>query len=70
MPWLLIRSALSSVSELAVVPLQDLLALGEAHRMNVPGTVEGNWNWRFSWDMVADDIAGKLNNLNKLYGRV
>lgn len=70
MPWLLIRSALSSVSELAVVPLQDLLALGEAHRMNVPGTVEGNWSWRFSWDMVADDIAGKLNNLNKLYGRV
>jgi len=70
MPWLFIRSALSSVSQLAVVPLQDLLSLGGEHRMNVPGTVDGNWGWRFSWDMVADDIAVKLNNLNDLYGRV
>jgi 4-alpha-glucanotransferase len=69
MPWLLIRTALSSVSELAVLPLQDLLSLDAKHRMNVPGTVDGNWRWQFSWDMVPDGIAAKLKALNELYGR-
>jgi 4-alpha-glucanotransferase len=69
MPWLLIRTALSSVSELAVVPMQDLLSLDSSHRMNIPGTVEGNWRWQFSWDMVDDNIAARLRALNGLYGR-
>jgi 4-alpha-glucanotransferase len=69
MPWLLIRTALSSVSELAVVPMQDLLSLDGDHRMNVPGTVEGNWCWQFDWEMVDDEIAVKLKALNDLYGR-
>jgi 4-alpha-glucanotransferase len=69
MPWLLIRTALSSVSELAVVPLQDILSLDGEHRMNVPGTVEGNWRWQFDWTMVPDDVAAKLKALNDLYGR-
>jgi 4-alpha-glucanotransferase len=69
MPWPLIRAALGSVSELSVIPMQDLLSLGGEHRMNVPGTTEGNWMWQFSWDMVADGVAGRLNALNQLYGR-
>jgi 4-alpha-glucanotransferase len=69
MPWLLIRTALSSVSELAVVPMQDILSLDGEHRMNVPGTVEGNWGWQFEWDRVDDEIAAKLKALNDLYGR-
>lgn len=70
MPWLLIRTSLSSVSELAVVPMQDILSLDGEHRMNVPGTVEGNWRWQFEWDMVPGEIAAKLKALNGLYGRV
>jgi len=69
MPWLLIRTALSSVSELAVVPMQDLLSLDGSHRMNVPGTVEGNWGWQFDWEMVEEGIAAKLKAMNDLYGR-
>ena len=69
MPWLLIRTALSSVSELAIIPLQDILSLGGDHRMNVPGTVEGNWIWQFEWEMVPDDASTKLKSLNELYGR-
>jgi 4-alpha-glucanotransferase len=69
MPWLLIRTALSSVSELAVVPMQDILSLDGDHRMNVPGTVEGNWCWQFEWERVNDEIAAKLKALNDLYGR-
>lgn len=69
MPWLLIRSALRSVSELSVIPLQDLLSLDSEHRMNVPGTVDGNWRWKFSWDMVPEQCAERLKQMNELYGR-
>jgi 4-alpha-glucanotransferase len=44
----LLRTALQSVSSLAVVPMQDLLKLDTAHRMNTPATVQGNWRWQFS----------------------
>ena len=70
MPWLLIRTALSSVSQLAVVPMQDLLSLDAAHRMNIPGTTDGNWRWQFSWDRVDGSIAARLRALNDLYGRL
>jgi 4-alpha-glucanotransferase len=69
MPWLLIRTAISSVSELAVIPMQDLLSLDGAHRMNTPGTTEGNWLWQFTWEMLDDGIAPRLRGLNELYGR-
>ena len=68
-PWLLNRAALQSVAELAVLPMQDILALDGEHRMNVPGTVAGNWQWHFSWDMVTDTYKKRLHELNKLYGR-
>jgi 4-alpha-glucanotransferase len=69
MPWLLIRASLATSSRLAVIPMQDLLGLDSSHRMNVPGTIEGNWSWRFDWDMVNDNVAPRLKNLNTLYGR-
>lgn len=68
-PWLLIRASLASVSQLSVLPMQDVLALDGEHRMNVPGTTEGNWNWRFEWDMLDETCSIRLKNLNELYGR-
>lgn len=70
MPWLLIRLALKSVSQLAVIPMQDLLSLGSEHRMNIPGTMEGNWQWQFEWDMVPSSCIDHLRQLNQLYGRM
>jgi 4-alpha-glucanotransferase len=70
MPWPLIRCALSSRSHLAIIPMQDLLGLDSDHRMNLPGTVEGNWRWRFSWDQVSPELAGRLRRLVDLYGRL
>jgi 4-alpha-glucanotransferase len=67
--WTLIQTALSSVASTAIVPFQDVLQLNGEHRMNVPGTVEGNWTWRFDWPMVQVDAADKLRKLNELYGR-
>jgi 4-alpha-glucanotransferase len=46
MPWGLVHLALASTARLAVVPAQDLLALGTTARMNTPGTDTGNWGWR------------------------
>lgn len=68
-PWLLIRASLASVSQLSVLPMQDILALDGEHRMNVPGTTEGNWSWKFDWNMVDETCSIRLKNLNELYGR-
>jgi 4-alpha-glucanotransferase len=69
MPWPLIRSAMSSVARLCVLPMQDILALADGHRMNMPGTQTGNWQWRFDWDQVPDGLPDKLNNLVNCYLR-
>jgi len=69
MPWPLIRATLASVAVLAVIPLQDVLALDSAHRMNTPGVAEGNWRWRFSWEQVPEDLAERLRHLVQLYER-
>jgi 4-alpha-glucanotransferase len=56
-PEFLIDAVYDSVAQLAVVPMQDLLGLGTESRMNVPGTVAGNWRWRFRWDQVDPGLA-------------
>jgi len=70
MPWLLIRSAYASVANMVVLPMQDLMGLDETGRMNVPGTVDGNWLWRFEWnDLNQPQVVEYLNGLNGLYER-
>ena len=70
MPWPLIRTALASVSRLAVLPMQDLLELDSRHRMNTPGTSEGNWQWGFDWTQLPQDLPERLRHLNRVYGRI
>lgn len=69
MPWPLIRCALASRSHLAIVPMQDVLGLDGRHRMNIPGTSQGNWSWRFTWDQVTPELPAKLRRLAQIYGR-
>ncbi len=69
MPWPLIRAALASRGRLAMMPMQDLLALDSRHRMNMPGTTEGNWSWRFEWSQVPEDLAPRMRRMVALYGR-
>ncbi|MDX1693122.1 MAG: 4-alpha-glucanotransferase [Ketobacteraceae bacterium] len=69
MPWPLIKCALSSVARLAILPMQDVLILDSQHRMNTPGTTEGNWRWRFQWHQVSHDLSAYLTRLNELYLR-
>jgi 4-alpha-glucanotransferase len=51
------------MAALAVAPLQDLLNLGAEARMNVPGSVEGNWRWRFTDEMLSTEILDRLRGL-------
>lgn len=53
MPQDLIEMALESNAQLAIIPMQDLMALDASHRMNVPGTSSGNWHWRFNWQQLT-----------------
>jgi 4-alpha-glucanotransferase len=70
MPGILIRIALESTSVLAIIPMQDLLGLGNDARMNMPGTAEGNWSWRFSWDMVSAGLARSMLTQNQRAARI
>lgn len=70
MPWPMIRAALASRADLAIVPMQDLLGLDGEHRMNRPGVPTGNWQWRFRWDQVTEELPSRLRALVELYGRI
>lgn len=63
MPWSLIDTAMASTCRLAIIPMQDLLELGNEARMNLPGTVEGNWQWRFDWDQLPDELVPRLRTM-------
>ena len=65
--WQLLELALASQADWAVVPLQDLLELGDEARFNTPGTSEGNWQWRFSGGLEA--IRGPLKGFGELAQR-
>ncbi|HBD11301.1 MAG TPA: 4-alpha-glucanotransferase, partial [Porticoccaceae bacterium] len=69
MPGALVASALASVAQWAVIPLQDILELGTSHRINTPGTRTGNWRWRFQWQQLTEQHAFDLRTQIDLYGR-
>jgi len=65
----IIRSVFSSVSFLCILPMQDLLMLNTESRMNIPGTIEGNWQWRFEWGQIRPEINQKITEFMSLYQR-
>lgn len=69
MHWDMIRAALASVSNTAMIPMQDVLGLGSEARMNLPGRVNGNWRFRFTWDQLAAPTTLRLRDLVDLYER-
>ncbi len=69
MPWPMIRGAMNSVAGMAVVPLQDILALDGTHRMNRPGKREGNWCWQFDWSQLHTANLEQFTRLVSQAGR-
>jgi 4-alpha-glucanotransferase len=65
----LIRLAMMSAADRAVIPMQDLLGLGEEARMNRPGTIGGNFRWRLAPEKISTPLVRKLSEWTEIYGR-
>ena len=63
--WELISLALHSKANTVVIPLQDILGLGTESRMNIPGTVRNNWEWRFKNIYISSDIIERMRTLTE-----
>ncbi|MDE7082377.1 MAG: 4-alpha-glucanotransferase [Clostridia bacterium] len=59
---------LATKANLAVLPVQDLLGLGEEARMNVPSTATGNWKFRLT-ETPSRYHAAILRKIIKEYNR-
>jgi 4-alpha-glucanotransferase len=68
--WSFVRVAQTSVANLAVVPLQDVLGLGSEARMNTPSQEQGNWKWRYRPEMLTPELAAKLAHLAEVTDRL
>lgn len=68
--WDLIRAVWSSVAVLALAPMQDLLKLDNASRMNFPGRPSGNWTWRMLSYQLSPEISVRIREMNTLYSRL
>jgi 4-alpha-glucanotransferase len=68
--WPLIELAFSSPARLALVPAQDVLALGSEARMNTPGSEQGNWTWRLRRGQLTAKHAARLRELTERHGRL
>ncbi|WP_035217035.1 4-alpha-glucanotransferase [Desulfobulbus elongatus] len=66
----LIHLALASPANLAILPMQDVLGFGNDCRLNTPGVLAGNWQWRCAERFVNKDVAAWLSDLTTLFGRV
>jgi len=70
MPDALVEAAWASRSALAVVPVCDLLGLGSEARINVPGTIDGNWRWRLPAGRLDDALAERTRERLAAHGRL
>jgi 4-alpha-glucanotransferase len=68
--WAMIREALASPANTAIVPAQDLLELGAEARMNLPGIAKGNWGWRLKDGALTQKLAQRLRSLTMECGRL
>lgn len=64
-----IFAVLSSVSNLCIIPLQDLIGLDSSGRINIPSTIRGNWQWRCTHDQLKNIDYESLLRYTRLYGR-
>ena len=68
--WGMMRAAWSSVADMAIVPMQDILGLGAEARINTPSTLGNNWKWRATPEQIDAKVAKKLYHYMQMYGRV
>ena len=67
--WDFIRTCFGTPARFALIPIQDLFCQGSEYRMNTPGKAEGNWAYRVKKELLTSDVAKRLYDVTKLYGR-
>jgi 4-alpha-glucanotransferase len=67
--WPLIRAAATSVAEICLYPVQDILEFSSDARMNIPSRPEGNWSWRCPENVLTPALAEKLGALTEVSDR-
>ena len=67
--WDMIGGIWASVADIAIVPMQDILGVGNEARMNTPGSGPGNWQWRLKNGETSHVVTEKLRDLTETYGR-
>jgi len=67
--WEFLRLAMMSVANLAVIPIQDILGVGEEGRMNTPAVTYGNWSWRLAPGRISRSLTDNLLEVTRFYGR-
>lgn len=68
-PWELLRLIMQSAASKVIVPMQDILCLGEGARMNMPSVAKGNWSWRAVDDHFDAALAARLRGMTEIFGR-
>jgi 4-alpha-glucanotransferase len=66
----MVRLAMMSTADTAIVPVQDVLGFGAEARMNTPSVASGNWGWRLAPGMLTPDAASRLREMAVTYGRI
>ena len=67
--WAFIRALEASVAATVVIPMQDVLGLGSAARMNQPATAGKNWRWRCLPGACSSELAQRLKHFARLFDR-
>jgi 4-alpha-glucanotransferase len=67
--WELVRLAMMSVANMVIIPMQDILGLGERARMNLPASSKGNWRWRLTPEQLSPSLIKRLSEMTRIYGR-
>lgn len=67
--WQMIRAILASVSNLAIIPIQDYLGYNSNGRINIPSTTGNNWTWRLKQDELNETLSSQIADMTRLYGR-
>ncbi|NOZ70222.1 MAG: 4-alpha-glucanotransferase [Deferribacteres bacterium] len=65
----IIRLAMMSVADMVIIPMQDILGLGEKYRMNLPASSTGNWEWRLTPEQLSPRVIKELKAMTRIYGR-
>ncbi|NLW54195.1 MAG: 4-alpha-glucanotransferase [Clostridiaceae bacterium] len=68
--WGMMRGAATTVANTVIFQMQDLLELDNRARMNIPATLNGNWEWRMKPDLLSSELVQKLRELTRISGRI